>query len=110
MGSNQANKPDFFISCIAKLKIIFYISIHKPTEILFMKNSSFDFIFSLVFLVVVLAVVYIGKFAWGSYQCSSYAELTDRETKYTLSNGCFVKHDGKYIPRSELERRFIMDK
>lgn len=75
-----------------------------------MKIQVSDYVLSAVFFIIMIGLVYMVKFAWGSYQCSSYAELTDRETKYTLSNGCFVKHDGKYIPRSELERRFIMDK
>lgn len=63
-----------------------------------------EFSFSIVFLIIVL----IGSFGWKSYSCSSYGDLTNRDTKYTITNGCFVKFEGKFIPRSELERRYIM--
>lgn len=69
-----------------------------------------DLVISIFVVIIFIAIAVAAKAGIGMYKCSSYAELTDRETKYTLSNGCFVKHDGKYIPRSELERRFIMDK
>ena len=42
-----------------------------------------------------------------SYECSSYGELTERETRFFITNGCFIEYDGKFIPRSEFERRLI---
>lgn len=67
-------------------------------------NSVIELIISIVFLFVILLISWLWK--WNA--CSNYGELTNRDTKYTVTNGCFVEHKGKFIPRSELERRFIM--
>jgi hypothetical protein len=39
------------------------------------------------------------------YQCSNYGEVTGRETKYILFNGCYVKTSKGLIPRSEFSIR-----
>lgn len=43
-----------------------------------------------------------------AYSCHNYGSLTERKTNYSIFNGCFVEHKGRFIPRSELERRFMM--
>lgn len=72
-----------------------------------MKTSA-DLI-GVVFGLILIAIILTASVFWRSYQCSSYGDLTSRDTKYTVTNGCFVKYDDKFIPRSELERRFIMN-
>ena len=59
-------------------------------------------------ITLIFGVVFTVRYFYGNVQCNSYAELTDRKVKFSILNGCFVEFNGKYIPRSEIEKRFIM--
>ena len=69
----------------------------------FQKGSSgIEFIISLVMLSVILVVVFIFNYATGWVSCNNYQSLTDRQTKYSIINGCFVKTKSGWIPKSEI--------
>lgn len=36
--------------------------------------------------------------------CSKSAELYDAETKFHWATGCFIKHNGRFIPMDEYEK------
>jgi hypothetical protein len=63
---------------------------------------------TIVALMIIFSGIFAFKYFYGNVQCNSYAELTDRKVKFSVFNGCFVEFNGKYIPRSEIEKRFIM--
>ena len=46
-------------------------------------------------------VIFLAVFG-GKIECSSYEEVSGRETKHSWFAGCFVSHEGKYIPKEEL--------
>lgn len=64
-------------------------------------SSGIELIISLVMLAVFL---FLGML-WNMYSCSNYGSLTDRITKYSIVNGCFVKTDSGWIPQEEMSKR-----
>lgn len=73
-----------------------------------MKEFLFTlFIYGLMILVVAILLT-LGSAPFKAYSCYNYGQLTERKTNFSIFNGCFVEHKGKFIPRSELERRFMM--
>ena len=58
----------------------------------FQKGSSgIEVIISLVMLCVILVGVFLFKSVGGWISCNNYQSFTDRQTKYSIINGCFVK-------------------
>ena len=50
-----------------------------------------------------LAVMLVASFPLNSAtSCNNYQSLTDRQTKYSIINGCFVKTKSGWIPKSEI--------
>ena len=39
--------------------------------------------------------------------CSKSAELYDAETKFHWATGCFIKHNGRFIPMDEYKKLLI---
>ena len=69
----------------------------------FQKGSSgIEVIISLVMLSVILVVVFLFESVGGWVSCNNYKSLTDRQTKYSIINGCFVKTKSGWIPKSEI--------
>ena len=69
----------------------------------FQKGSSgIEVIIYLVMLSVILVVVFLFKSVGGWVSCNNYQSLTDRQTKYSIINGCFVKTKSGWIPKSEI--------
>ena len=69
----------------------------------FQKGSSgIEVIISLVMLCVILVVVFLFKSVGGWVSCNNYQSLTDRQTKYSIINGCFVKTKSGWITKSEI--------
>lgn len=56
---------------------------------------------SLIFIIIFLL------FSRGidAYVCSNYGSLTERTTKFSIVNGCFVKTDSGWIPQEEMSKR-----
>lgn len=51
---------------------------------------------------VVLIGVFLFKSVGGWVVCNNYQSLTDRQTKYSIISGCFVKTKYGWIPKSEI--------
>ena len=69
----------------------------------FQKGSSgIEVIISLVMLCVILVGVFLFKSVGGWVSCNNYQSLTDRQTKYSIISGCFVKTKSGWIPKSEI--------
>ena len=57
---------------------------------------------TLMLMVAVLLGVFMFKTVGGWVSCNNYQSLTDRQTKYSIINGCFVKTKSGWIPKSEI--------
>ena len=57
---------------------------------------------TLMLVGVVLIGVFLFKSVGGWISCNNYQSLTDRQTKYSVINGCFVKTKSGWIPKSEI--------
>ena len=69
----------------------------------FQKGSSdIEVIISLVMLCVILVGMFLFNSVGGWVSCNNYQSLTDRQTKYSIINGCFVKTKSGWIPKSEI--------
>ena len=69
----------------------------------FQKGSSgIEFTIYLVMMSVILVVAFLFDSATGWVSCNNYQSLTDRQTKYSVINGCFVKTKSGWIPKSEI--------
>ena len=56
---------------------------------------------SLIFLVIILLI----PRGVDAYACSNYGSLTERTTKFSIVNGCFVKTNSGWIPQEEMSKR-----
>ena len=70
----------------------------------FQKGSSgnTELITTVVLMCTVLIGVFLFKSIGGWVRCNNYESLTDRQTKYSIINGCFVKTKSGWIPKSEI--------
>ena len=69
----------------------------------FQKGSSdIEFIIYVVMMLSVLVVAFMFKSVGGWVSCNNYQSLTDRQTKYSVINGCFVKTKSGWITKSEI--------
>ena len=57
---------------------------------------------TLILMVAVLLGVFMFKTVGGWVSCNNYQSLTDRQTRYSIINGCFVKTKSGWIPKSEI--------
>ena len=57
---------------------------------------------NIMLIVAVLFGVFMFKTVGGWVSCDNYQEFTDRQTKYSVINGCFVKTKSGWIPKSEI--------
>ena len=65
-------------------------------------SSNIEFTFYLVMMFVMLIVAFLFNYTTGWVSCNNYQSLTDRQTKYSIINGCFVKTKSGWIPKSEI--------
>ena len=56
---------------------------------------------SLIFLVIILLI----SRGIDAYACSNYGSLTERTTKFSVVNDCFVKTNSGWIPQEEMSKR-----
>ena len=69
----------------------------------FQKGSSgIEFIISIVMFLSILVLAFLFNLVTGWVSCNNYQSLTDRQTKYSIINGCFVKTKSGWIPKSEI--------
>ena len=57
---------------------------------------------NIMLIVAVLFGVFMFKTVGGWVSCDDYQEFTDRQTKFSIINGCFVKTKSGWIPKSEI--------
>lgn len=50
-------------------------------------------------MVLLVAVLIGGKYWLDSCSCDQLGEMTGKETKWRVLSGCYVKVDGRWIPR-----------
>lgn len=58
----------------------------------------------------ILLIISIINLSIKTYSCNNYEDLTGRETKYNVINGCFVKTPDGWIPKSEIRTALIEEK
>lgn len=68
-------------------------------------SSGLELVISIVVTLFLLGIAWIGSVIWNSYACSNYGDLTDRVTKYSIVNGCFVDTPSGWIPQEEMSKR-----
>ncbi|WVH13584.1 hypothetical protein [Acinetobacter phage vB_AbaM_fThrA] len=74
-----------------------------------MKELCFLGLMYIIAGIVLVVVIKVAAAPFQAYSCQNYGKLTERKTDFSIWNGCFVEYKGKYIPRSELEKRMIMN-
>ena len=57
---------------------------------------------TLILMVAVLFGGYVFESIGGWVSCNDYQSITDRQTKYSIINGCSVKTKSGWIPKSEI--------
>lgn len=73
-------------------------------------NAAVELMCTLVVCVILLIVGGVWHVGKSYVQCSNYSSITDRDTKYSIISGCFVKTDaGRWIPQSEMTRTTIVE-
>lgn len=72
-----------------------------------MSNSAFELIATLIIVVVIAVCLLFWNGISGFMQCNSYESMTDRQTKYSIVSGCYVKTEKGWIPREEMSKRAI---
>ena len=65
-------------------------------------SGNLELNITLMLMVAVLLGVFMFKTVGGWVSCNNYQSLTDRQTKYSIINGCFVKTKSGWIPKSEI--------
>lgn len=74
------------------------------------QRGSFELVFNLIVLGVILVCALIWHVAGGWIQCNNYGSITERDTKFSVISGCFVKSEtGRWIPKDEMTRTTIVD-
>ena len=73
-----------------------------------------DNVAELIFTVLMICVIAVIGIFWsigsGYVKCESYAEVTDRQTKFSLISGCYVKNPkGEWIPHEEMTKSSVVN-
>ena len=68
-------------------------------------TSNIELLVPIGLAVIVYIICFFGSWAWDAYSCSNYGDITDRTTKHSIINGCFVKTDSGWIPQEEMSKR-----
>lgn len=68
-------------------------------------SSGLELIVSIGITLVLCAILGIASLIWNNYSCSNYGDLTNRTTKFSIVNGCFVNTPSGWIPQEEMSKR-----
>lgn len=71
----------------------------------FQKGSVSAELFVTILTLIFVIIFLIISRCIDAYACSNYGSLTDRTTKFSIVNGCFVKTDSGWIPQEEMSKR-----
>ena len=58
----------------------------------------------LIFFALCIFMFYGTEIIFEQKSCSKSAELYDAETKFHWATGCFIKHNGRFIPIDEYKK------
>ncbi|ADG60004.1 hypothetical protein Acj9p104 [Acinetobacter phage Acj9] len=73
-------------------------------------NGAIEFVATIAIVVVILVGVGIWNLVAGYVGCKSYENITDRDTKYSLITGCYVKTpQGAWVPREEMTKSSVVE-
>lgn len=72
-----------------------------------MKNMSPELFISLVIPAALFVLIAVIAGISGYVSCNSYSDMTERQTKYSIVSGCYVKTDKGYVPQEEMSKRAI---
>ena len=54
-------------------------------------------------LAALFIMIYVVEKTYGPWQCGNISKMTGRDVKYITFDGCYVEHNGEFIPKD----RFI---
>ena len=60
-----------------------------------------------IFLALFIFMLYGAGIIFEQKSCSKTAELYEAETRFHWATGCFIKHNGRFIPMDEYEKLLI---
>lgn len=66
-----------------------------------MNNWIAEIVLAALFAVAIF-LIFAVAYVLGRWECSGKAELMGVEHSYTIRTGCFIKHEGKWIPMKAL--------
>lgn len=69
------------------------------------KNSGSAELFGIIVSLILVVIIIIISIILDAYVCNNYGSLTERTTKYSIVNGCFIKTDSGWIPQEEMSKR-----
>ena len=69
-----------------------------------MRNLSLEGFVAIVSVFLILFVLGVSQ-GFSFYTCRNYGSITERITKYSIVNGCFVKTPSGWIPQEEMSKR-----
>lgn len=68
-----------------------------------------EFLFPAIFVGGIVGIVIIGDY-YASYQCSNYAEITGKETRYARFDVCYVKEGDTWMRWDEYKAYIVASK
>lgn len=71
-----------------------------------MNDDIADNLNILIFTSLIVFFLVFAGFLYPRYKCSNFAEITERESKYSFVNGCFIRHQKKWIHIDEYKYIF----
>lgn len=72
-----------------------------------MTSNSIELIATLILVAIIIVALAFWNVISGFMQCNSYESMTDRQTRFSIVSGCYVKTEKGWIPREEMSKRAI---
>lgn len=72
-----------------------------------MTSNSIELITTLILVAIIVVALAFWNTIAGFMQCNSYESMTDRQTRFSIVSGCYVKTEKGWIPREEMSKRAI---
>lgn len=74
------------------------------------QDAVTELVVTVAIVVIVLVIGLFWKLGAGFVKCNSYEGITDRETKYSVISGCYVKTpENKWVPHEEMTKSSVVD-
>ena len=72
-----------------------------------MTSNLIELITTLILVAIIVVALAFWNVISGFMQCNSYESMTDRQTRFSIVSGCYVKTEKGWIPREEMSKRAI---